>query len=177
MGMLSFCTRRYTDPNCVLTFQAPGAFGQEVRLTDLEAMNVQTQGVHEQLGDYWLYLYASQGEAYLLVQYHHGNQGLMAPPIRLKSFNRVMVQKLSDVERTLTFYLGESVTWCFPYRVVSGQSETELSRPFLDIDEEAQDFGLFIVGLARDRARMLDFIDYQDPTNDVVALLFADQHA
>lgn len=173
MDMLRFCTRRYADPTCVLSFQAPGFSGEEARLSEDDAMAVKTQGLHDRLGDYWLYLYAWEGEAYLLVQYHNGNQGLMAPPIALKSFDRVTLERVSDVDRVLKFYLGDSAPWCFPYRLQSQHEQAELSQPFLYEGEEAQDFGLFISGLAQDRARMLDFIDFQDPENDVVERLVA----
>lgn len=173
MELLRFSTRRYADPSLILNFQAPGLGSREVRLTEEEAIAISTRGFHDRVGDYWLYLYAWEGEAYVLAQFHDENQGLVAPPIPLKSFEKVALEIVSDVDRVLTFYMGDSAPWRFPYRRKAPCVSANYFSSFLYEGEEAQDFGRFITALAQNRARMLDFIDFQDPEYDVVERLLA----
>lgn len=172
MDYWSIATRRYTDPNRLATIQCPGVIRPESVLTEAEAMATPTRGLHERLGDFWVYLYVLEGEAYVMVQYHEGNRGLMVPPVALKNFERVACEVAAGGARALKLFFGAGQAWHFPYHVVQQRDEGQQCAGSPGIqDAEACDFGYFIAALARDRARLLDFIDFQDPEGEVIMRL------
>jgi hypothetical protein len=180
MALWTIFTRRYSSRNRIVKIRAPGVVSPEAVLLEEEAINTQTQGYHERLGDFWLYVYVWEGEAYVLVQYHRGNRGLMVPPVALKDFERVIYEKGTGQFRLLGLFLGESYGWRFPYSVGSmekgayhdvANTGNMTFDPLFMADAEAGDFGCFIAALAQSRPRLLDFIDLQDPDGDVLLQL------